>query len=502
MKHYQICIIGAGIVGACIAHELSRYATSVIVLDRAAEAGFGVSKANSGIVHAGHHSDPALKKGQFVVRGNEMFAELSRQLGFGFRQIGELVVAFDQEQRATLERLKALGESKGVPGLTFWDRDTIRREEPNLSPKIKYALLAPTAGVVNPYEMTMALIAHAEENGVDTCFNAKVTMLEKCALNAYESNEKPEDHLQRHGLEHGLVVTYEKNGDKHQLFSNIVINAAGLYADDIAAMIGDHSFTIHPRRGEEYILNKKQKGVVKRLIFPVPKGKSKGTLIIPTYDGPIIVGPTADEIENREQCTTSADGAKRVFSSAHELCPAISAQTSLTQFAGLRAASDSGDFIIGPSKVDEALIHVAGIQSPGLTSAPAIAEYIVKMLEDLGYTLERDPGFNPVFQRRIEHFNELSAKRRAELVAQNPKYTHNICRCENISAAEIEAALAQGATTLDGIKFRTRVGAGGCQGSFCTMPTMAIMAQWLKVKITDIRKNNASSWLTIEREDD
>ncbi len=488
MQRYQVVIIGGGVIGASIARYLSRFQVKTLLLEREMEVGFGVSKANSGIVHAGHHSPPELLKGQFVVEGNAAFPQLAKELGFGFKTIGELVVAFDAKERETLLALKANGEAKGMRDLVMWDRETIRKKEPNLSAKIKYALFAPSAGVVNPYELTMTLAAHAEENGVELSLDSRVTAIRKHELSSTFGRPN-------------WIVTYEKSGQKIEIESQFIVNAAGLYADKIAAMIGDTSFSIHPRRGEEYLLSKKKKGLIRHLIFPVPNKKSKGTLIIPTFDGSLIVGPTADEIDDREAMTTSAEAAARIFASVKKMCPQLSERDSLAQFAGLRNAADSGDFIIGEGR-EKGFFNVAGIQSPGLTASPAIARVVTEMLVSAGLKLDDDPQYNPILKRRVHHFNLVSRDEQLALLKRNQRYALNVCRCENISAAEVEEALEQGAKTLDGIKFRTRVGMGGCQGGFCTMPTIEIAAEKLGIKPTAFFKNSPQSWIMMERNDE
>ena len=365
---YDVTIIGGGVVGCAIARELSRYRLDVILIEKEADVGFGTSKSNSGIIHAGHHSDPNTLKGQLEWQGNQLWDDLHRDLGFGFKRIGELTVAFNEEEQLILEKLMWQGESKGVPDLTLWDRARIRHEEPSISEKILGALYAPTAGVINPYEACFSLVKSARLNGVEM-------------------------HLESPAQS----ITYSDDGwiiqtPRQRINTRFIINAAGLFADQIAALAGAQTFTIQPRKGEEYILDKRLDGLVRHIIFPCPTAVSKGILVIPTYDGTVMVGPTAQDVADKEDLTTSALGAEEVFVQVRRLVPGISERDCIAEFAGTRAVSGSGDFIIGPSPC-KGFINVAGIQSPGLTAAPAIALTVADILRDEGLRLDPKDDF-------------------------------------------------------------------------------------------------------------
>jgi len=469
---YDVAIIGGGVVGCSIARELARYRLEVVLLEKCAEVGFGTTKTNSGIIHAGHHSPADTLKGRLVVRGNQLFDSLSEELSFGFRRIGELVVAQQEEDLPVLERLQAQGEEKGVPGLEMWDKHRLRREEPNLSKSLKAALYAPTAGVINPYEFAFALIENAVQNGVKLVVDAPV---QKLAAGA------------------DGITAHTPNGDFAARFA---VNCAGVFSDQVAEMIGLKEFRILPRKGEEYMLDKRLKGLVRRLIFPVPSAKSKGTLIIPTYDGTIMVGPTAEDTEDRFDVATTEAGARTVFDFVRRICPAIGPRDTIAEFAGLRAVSDTNDFIIGTTKV-KGFINVAGIQSPGLTAAPAIAEYVRDMLAGEGLALEEKDEFAkhvPCAPR----FSAQEPQERERLVAENPRFAKVVCRCELVTEAEVGDAIDRGARTLDGIKFRTRAGMGRCQGGFCTSRCMKLLAERAGVPIHAITKRGGDSWMVTE----
>ncbi len=466
---YDVAIIGGGVIGCAIARELSRYRIRTVVLEMCEEVGFGTTKTNSGIIHAGHHSSPDTLKGQLVVRGNQLFDELFQELNFGFARIGELVVAGAQEDIPVLEGLKAQGDRKGVPGLEMWDQRRLRREEPNLSHKLLAALHAPSAGVINPYEFAFALIENAMDNGVELKVNSPVEKIRtgRKAITIYTPHEK--------------------------IPTRFALNCAGIFADKIARMAGLNDFSIHPRKGEEYMLDKRLMGLVRKLIFPVPKKNSKGILIIPTYNGTMMVGPTAEDTEDRYDVSTSYEGSEQVFAAVSKICPSITERDTITEFAGLRAVSDTDDFVIGPTS-KKGFINVAGIQSPGLTSAPAIAEYVCEILKDEGLAFE--PRLK--FKRQVSgppRFATLSLEDQQQLIKLNPLFGKVVCRCELVTEAEIHNAIDHGARTLDGIKFRSRAGMGRCQGGFCTTRCMDILAERLGVPFEKITKRGGGSWI-------
>jgi len=466
---YDAAIIGGGVIGCAIARELSRFDIKAVLLERHEEVGFETTKTNSGIIHAGHHSPLDTLKGRLVVRGNALFSELRKELGFGFKRIGELLVARSEEELPELERLRAVGEGKGVLGLELWDRGRLRREEPNLSPRLAGALFAPSAGVINPYEFAFALIENATANGVELRVNSPV-----------EAVERAGDALRL-------------RTPSGELRSRFVLNCAGVSSDQVAEMAGARDFRILPRKGEEYMLDKRLQGLVRRLIFPLPTARSKGILIIPTFDGTIMVGPTAQDTGDRNDVSTTIEGSDAIFAFVREICPSITERDTITEFAGLRAVSDTNDFIIGPTRVP-GFINVAGIQSPGLTASPAIAEHVRGILLDEGLILREKPDFRPRTPGVLSFASqELSERKR--LIAGDKGYAKVVCRCELITEAEVDSAIDHGARTLDGIKFRTRAGMGRCQGGFCTTRCMDILSRRLDKPIEEISKRGGGSWI-------
>jgi glycerol-3-phosphate dehydrogenase len=472
---HDVVIVGGGVIGCAIARELMRYDVRAVLVEKESEVGFGISKANSGIIHGGHHGAPATLKGRLEWAGNQMWDALCDELGFGFKRIGELTIALAEDELHVLERLKRQGDDKGVPGLEIWDRERILREEPNSSEDVIAALHAPITGVVNPYEACFALIENACRNGLEL-------VTESC-VQALASAE-------------GTWAVHSNRGTLHTRF---VVNAAGLYADRIAELAAVRTFTIRARKGEEYLLDRRLAGIVKRIIFPCPTPVSKGTLVIPTYDGTIMVGPTAQIVDDREDLTTTLEGGDAVFAAVKRMVPGISERDCIAEFAGLRAVADTEDFIIGPTS-RKGFINVAGIQSPGLTAAPAIARMVVDILRNEGLVLRLKDDFVASLPRPV-HFASLSTSEQIALAERDRRYGHIVCRCEYVTEGEVVDAIERGARCLDGIKFRTRAGMGRCQGGFCTSRCMDLLARQLGVPFTGVTKRGGNSWLVCERTD-
>jgi glycerol-3-phosphate dehydrogenase len=477
---HDVAIIGGGVVGVTLARSLSRYHLDVILLERDAEVGFGVSKANSGIIHSGIHADPDTVKGQLEWPGNVGWLELRDDLGFGFAQVGELLVALSEEELPTIEAIHAQGRRKGIPGLQRWDQERIRRAQPNLSREVIAALWAPTAGVINPYEAVLLIADNAARNGVEIATEQPVTAIDP---------PDPDD-------PDGPVVLRTPT---HEVAARYVVNAAGLYADEVARLAGVGTFTITGRKGEEYLLDKRLAGLVTSIIFPCPTATSKGTLVTPTFDGTIMVGPTAEATDDKDDTTTTPEGAAQVFAAATRLVPGISQRDVIAEFAGVRAVADTEDFVLGPT-ARCGFINAAGIQSPGLTAAPAIADHLVEVLRGEGLELRERADWQP----RAEHpirFAVLSTEEQAELAEDDPAFAQLVCRCELITEAEIVDAIDRGAKTLDGVKFRTRAGMGRCQGGFCTWRCLELLAERRGVPLTAITKRGGGSWILRDRDD-
>jgi len=462
----DVLIIGGGIVGACLSYELAKYRLDIALLEKETELSFGVSKANSGIVHTGFQSDPGALKTCLAVRGNMLYKELAKTLDFPLLPVGELVVAFPGELEG-LHRMKAIGEQLGIPGLEIMNRRWLDEHEPSLSKEIQFALLGPTAGVINPYETVYALAEQAEANGVRIYCDHEVTGIQK--------------------VERSWRVQTEKG----TFTSSTVINAAGLYSDKVARMAGIEVPSILPWKGEEYLLDRHAAWLTRRVIFPLPRKETKGVLVIPTVDGNTMIGPTAEAVSDCEEHSTSRSGKLAVLASVKKLIPALNDDQIIASFAGVRPTTKEGDFHIREDR--EGFINLVGIQSPGLTAAPAIAEQVVKML---GERVDLAPRKGYIRERKaIPRFRLLGNKERNDLIRKNPDFGEIVCRCELVTKAEVKEAIRRGARTLDGIKFRTRTQMGRCHGSFCTMKIMSIMAEELQIPYEAISKRGKGTEL-------
>ncbi len=480
VRVHDVLIIGGGAVGATLARALSRFHLDVVLLEAQAEVAFGVSKANSGIIHSAMHASPETVKGKLEWPGNQGWRKLHEELGFGLNPVGEVLVAVDDEQLARIEQIRQQGVAKGVPGTQPWSAAQTLDAQPNLTRDVVGAVWAPTACVVNPYEAVMLVADVARRNGVTIVEEQPVTAIDP------PQTDDPDAPL----------VVHTPAGAWHGRF---VINAAGLFADEIAELAGVRDFEILPRKGEEYLLDKRLEGIVTSIIFPCPSPISKGTLVNPTVDGTIMVGPTATTVDDKHDTTTSEEGARQVFTNARKLVPAISERDIIAEFAGLRPVSDTEDFIVGPTD-RRGFLNAAGIQSPGLTAAPALAELLVEMLADQGLELEEKTDWDPTAPHPVK-FSHLATEEQQALARSDPRYAQLICRCEIITEAEIRDALDRGAHTLDGLKFRTRAGMGRCQGGFCTWRCMELLAEHQGIPITEVTKRGTGSWIVTDRPD-
>lgn len=466
---YDTVIIGGGVVGAAIARELSRYHLQVALLEKEEELAFGVSKSNSGIIHPGTQNPPGSLKGKLCVRGNVLIRRIARELGVDFKQVGELIVAFSDEEKSRLIELKREAEGLGVPGLRIVGRWWLKRHEPNLSPHVVAALCAPTAGIISPYRLVYDLSENARRNGAAIHTRTLVTSIDVLS-----------------GQPRFRVQTSSGPWE-----TQYVINAAGLFADDIARMVGVNDFVIRPRRGQEFLLDKKREFMTRHLIFPLPTKTSKGVLIIKTADGNPMIGPTAEDLGDKNDLATTDEGLFQVLASARRMVPAINGKDIIAYFAGLRPAAGD-DFIIREEKRVPGFINVAGIQSPGLTAAPAIAEMVVDILKNAGLPLRKKNFFHGQRQQTM-HLFSMRRPQMKKMVKKDSGYGDIVCRCEMVSAKEIEDAIDRGAVTLDGIKFRTRAQAGRCHGGFCTTRLMKILSEKTGQPLTAISKRGPGS---------
>lgn len=473
---YDIAVIGAGVSGACIARRLSQYDLSVALIDKEADVSFGTSKANSGIIHGGFHYDiNKYLKARLEIAGNLMFDQLKRELDFPFVRCGILVAAFREEEVKTLEKLYRQGVSNGVIGIEMCGHERTMELEPKLSRDVIASLHAPGGGIIEPYRFVFAVVESAVKNGTELLCGFEVTEAARDA--------------------DGFKII---SADGRSIHAGYVINAAGVYADAVSAVFGAEEYEIIPRKGEEYLMDRFSPAVPGKVVFPVPGVKTKGTLCIPTPEGTMMVGPTAVEIDDKEDLSTSSENLRNIFEFAKHMVPAISERDIITSFAGLRPALSSGDFYIENSDKVPGFIHVAGIQSPGLTASPAIAEYVKELLKEAGCTLVEKCGFDPRVDslERVHTMTPYEVEKAAE---KDPAFANIICRCEKVSEAEIVEAIRRGHTTLDGIKFFTRSGMGRCQGGFCTGRIIRILMRETGMSYDEITKRGGGSRVLADR---
>ena len=471
MDQYDVVVIGAGVTGCAAARYLSRYDMRVLVLEKDEDVCSGTSKANSGIVHAGFDAAPGSLMAKMNVRGCEMVAQLAKELDFPYRNNGSLVLCFREEDRPALEKLLQRGIQNGVKGLEILTGDEARAREPRLSKEAVAALWAPSAGIVCPFSLTIALAENAAANGVQFRFLEEVTDI-------------------RRG-EDGFTVTV----DGAQVRAKAVVNAAGVYADVFHNMVCPDKISITPRRGEYVLLDREVGDLVSSTVFQLPGKMGKGVLVTPTAHGNLLVGPNAQELDDKEDTRTTQEGIDDIKARALLSVPGIPYGRMITSFSGLRAHEARGDFILGEQEGCEGFFDAAGIESPGLTSAPAIGEYLSDLIARK-YGFEKKRSFVGT-RKGFTQAAKLTKEERDRLIRSDPAYGNIICRCEGISEAEIVDAIRRvpGARSMDGIKRRVRQGMGRCQAGFCTPKAMEILARELGVPMEKIAKNRPGSEL-------
>ncbi len=473
MNRFDILIIGAGGSGTAIARELAKTKRRIGVLEKANDICEGTTKANSGIVHAGHDAIPGTLKAKLNVIGNEKMEGWSKELDFPFQRNGSLVLCFREEDRPKLEALKARGEQNGVKGLRILTSQEVWELEPNVSKDIVGALYAPTGGIVCPFGLNIALAENAADNGVEFYFNHRVESIQVA---------KEEEHNY-----------YKVMTNQGEFKAPIVVNAAGVYADKIHTMVSKDTIQIIPRRGEYCLMDKQVGGLVKKTIFQIPTNTSKGILVTPTTHGNILVGPTAEDIQDKEGVNTTAEGLQNVMEKGAKSIDGLSIKQVITSFAGLRAhlqvpLQEESDFRIEELEDAQGFFDVAGIESPGLSCVPAIGEYVAKLI-NIKYPAPSNKDFNGT-RIGIPSMAEASEEEKKKLISDNPAYGNVICRCELVTEGEIIASIHRtlGATTTDGVKRRVRAGMGRCQSGFCLPKIIEILSRELNIDESEVRK--------------
>lgn len=474
---YDVVIVGAGIIGSMVARELSKYQLRCAVVERESDVGMGQSTSNSAIIHSGHDPEPGTLKARFNVRGNELWKAIAPDLDIPLDNTGALVVAVGAEEHDHLPDLLERGRKNGVEGIEILSREETLEREPHLTSETSGALWTPTAAVVDAFQGVLAAAENAAENGVEFLLDTEV----RGAL-----------------VENGVLKALETT--KGRIEATWFINAAGVHSDDIAHLAGDHpEFAITARRGEYFVFDESAFRI-SNVLFPMPGKKGKGILVTTTTHGNTMIGPNSDFIEDKEDHSVTADGMNEIIAGASKLVPAASPRDVIATFAGLRATGNfkpnghGRDFLIEVSQTVRGLIHLAGIESPGYASAPAIAEYTVELLKEAGLPLSERVDWNPR-RARIPRFRDLDHSERAKLIANDPAFGRVVCRCEEVTEGEIVRAIHSPipATSYDAIKRRTWLGTGRCQGSFDYPRTMEILARELDLSMTEITKKGPGS---------
>ena len=467
-EYYDVAIIGAGVCGANVARRLSQYELKIALLEKEIDVSLGTSKANSGIVHGGFHDNKKYLKARLELQGALMFERLHGELDFPFERCGIVVVALHEDEMRAIEQLYLQGVENGVIGIEMCSRERMLELEPSLSPDTVGGLYAPSGGIVEPYRFVFSLVESARKNGV-------ALLTEFAVVSARREGD----------------LWAVRAADGREVRSRYVVNSAGLHADEVSRAFGAEEFRIRPRKGEYYLLDKMTKAKPNRVIFPVPTSVSKGMLIIPTVEGTVLIGPTATDTEDKEDFATTRKELEGILRSARTMVPAISENDVITSFAGLRPACGD-DFIIELSAKVPNLVHVAAIQSPGLTASPAIGDYVKDLLKKAGLRLVEKANWDP-YVHKVPRTRDLSPFELDGQVKNDPAYGDIVCRCERVSEAEIVQAIRAGHTTLDGIKYVTRAQMGRCQGGFCTYKIIKILMRETGMGYEEVTKRGGES---------
>lgn len=468
----DILIIGSGITGCATARELSRYLASVIVLDRGFDIADGATKANSGLVHAGYDAEPGTRKAYYNVLGAAMYPSLCADLNIPYRRNGALVVALNESDRTVIGRLKARGDANGVTGLEILERDSILSVEPLLNPGVVCALSVPSGAIVSPYETAFALADDAAINGVSFRFNENVLTVSRLTDGRFSVSTASELFICR-----------------------VLVNCAGASGAIIHNQLSDDKYQMIHRRGQYYLLDRNVHPLFSHTIFQCPSVMGKGVLITPTVHGNLLLGPTAEDIADPADTSTTSDGLEEIIRKASLIWPGLSVKSNITNFSGVRAHLTQNDFVVGPCNGCPGYFEAIGIESPGLSSAPAIGLDLAGMIADF-LNLSQKSDIVP-YPSVSKPFHDMNNEERSDAIRSDPDYGQIVCRCETVTEAEIRAAIRRpvGARSIDGVKRRTRAGMGRCQGGFCSPRVAAILAEELRVPLQSITKNGGNSFL-------
>lgn len=473
MMKTDVVIIGAGAVGCAIARELSKYQIQVMVVDKNEDVGGDASKSNSAIIHTGYDASPGTLESQLVVAANPMYPELVKELDVPFKQIGAILPAITQEQFEQLPAIKAKAFLNRVYDIEYLTKEQIIAMEPNINPEVKGGLHIPRESIIDPFILVQALAENANENGVDFLLNTKVTGIQ---------------------TENGKIKAVETTAGTIE--TGYVINAAALYCDEIAAMVGKADYKVVARRGQFYILDKNTSCKVEHIVLPIPTKITKGKLMCPTIHGNMLVGPTAEDLDNKTDKSVTTDGLESIVKDVQRLIPNVNIRDTITQYSGLRPNRNPEGLHVDVYDDLEGYVNLSGVRSTGLTLSVSMGVYVAQLLKEHGCDLVYKEDFKKT-RKGIRIFHEMTADEQEEIIKENPGYGNIICRCETITEGEILDAIHRplGARSMDAVKRRVRAGMGRCQGGFCGPKVIEILARELKLPAAEVRKNLMGSYM-------
>ena len=473
MMKTDVVIIGAGAVGCAIARELSKYQIQVMVVDKNEDVGGDASKSNSAIIHTGYDASPGTLESQLVVAANPMYPELVKELDVPFKQIGAILPAITQEQFEQLPSIKAKAFLNRVYDIEYLTKEQIIAMEPNINPEVKGGLHIPRESIIDPFILVQALAENANENGVDFLLNTKVTGIQ---------------------TENGKIKAVETTAGTIE--TGYVINAAALYCDEIAAMVGKADYKVVARRGQFYILDKNTSCKVEHIVLPIPTKITKGKLMCPTIHGNMLVGPTAEDLDNKTDKSVTTDGLESIVKDVQRLIPNVNIRDTITQYSGLRPNRNPEGLHVDVYDDLEGYVNLSGVRSTGLTLSVSMGVYVAQLLKEHGCDLVYKEDFKKT-RKGIRIFHEMTADEQEEIIKENPGYGNIICRCETITEGEILDAIHRplGARSMDAVKRRVRAGMGRCQGGFCGPKVLEILSKELNIPVEQVNKNVAGSYM-------
>ncbi len=477
-RKLNVVVVGGGVIGALIAREFSRYECELTLIEKELDVGWGVSKANSAILHGGYDDPPGSVRARFCFPGNQMYDQLQSELHFDLKRTGSYVLAFRPSELPVLDELMQKARENGVEGCAIHSREQVLAREPNVRPDVEAGFFCPQAGITEPWMVAITAVESAKKNGLQLRLGEEVN-----GVQTVEEQGKRK------------VVSVQTPSATYPC--DIVVNAAGLFSDEISRMAGAPCPELYPRKGEYILLDKKPAPLVQTILFPVPDKVSKGILVLPTVDGGTLLGPTAQDMDpdRKEDTSTTSEGFAQIFDHTIRMVNGIDLSKTVKTFSGLRPESPQKDFVLEKTPV-EGFFNAAAMRSPALTSAPAIARYVVEdlVIEQAGFPLQRKIFFDP-FIKPYAKVSELGPEEWEKKVRQDPRFGKMICVCNEITEGEILEAIERGATTIDGVKFRTRASFGRCQGGFCLPRIVEILARELRLPEDEVRYRSGASTL-------